>query len=133
MKRLLYSIGLLLSTVACESDVFPVVVLYQRWEFFQSREGTGPWAVYYKTTVNDTEYRPGGTLVYRVNGQVKAACCQPLYFRRQKNNLTFTDAAPCGRALCADASSQNATITQLTDKLLELTNGQTVRQYRSVK
>lgn len=133
MKRLLYSVCLLVLTVACESDVFPTDLLYQRWEFFQSRRGNSPWSTFYKPTVEDTEYKSDGTLVYRVKGQVQTLCCQPVRFKRQKNNLTFAEVTPCGYVACIDASSRNATITQLTDDLLELTTDETVSQYRSVK
>ncbi len=133
MKRLTYSLGLMILMLACHSDIFPADSLYQRWQFSQSRRGNGPWAQNYKPTVDDTEYRRDGVLVYRVNGQIKTVCCNPNHFNRQKNELTFTDDNPCPNslALCA-AYPKNATITQLTDNLLELTRGDVVMQYTPV-
>ena len=133
MKRLLYSTSLMVLMLACHSNIFPADLLHQRWTFLQSRIGNGPWAQYYKPTVDDTEYQPDGTLVYRRSGQIQSACCQPTRFNRQQNNLTFADVAPCGYSICAGASAYDAVITHLTADTLELTRGNVVTQYTPVK
>ncbi len=78
MIRLFYALCLTALTLSCHSDIFPNDLLYQRWTFSQSRKGNGPWAQFYKPTVDDTEYRSDGTLIYRVNGQKKRCVAIPI-------------------------------------------------------
>lgn len=132
MKKLAYSFGLALLLLACHSDIFPNDLLYQRWQLVQTRQGNGDWVQNKSTAVYDTEYRADGTLVYRLDGKVTGSCCQPILFNRQKNNLVFGDITICGLSLCASPPN-TATITQLTNDLLELTRGETISQYKSVK
>lgn len=134
MKRLLYSVCLFVITLACESDIFPTDLLYQRWRLERTRQGSGPWTVISPASLSDTEYRLDGTLVYRYDGKIGGYCCRPSHFKRQKNELTFTSEIPCPLyVFCAGTDLDGVTITQLTDDLLELTTDETVSQYRSVK
>ncbi|MBC8151301.1 MAG: hypothetical protein H7Z72_00150 [Bacteroidetes bacterium] len=132
MKRLLYSVCLLALTLACESDIFPTGLLYQRWQLERTRQGDAPWAVY-NLIQNDTEYRLDGTLVYRVKGQIVVPCCPPNRFSRDQNEITFVNSDTCPFSLCAGPTTNKSTITQLTDDLLELKTGEIISQYRAVK
>ncbi|CCH55692.1 hypothetical protein BN8_04972 [Fibrisoma limi BUZ 3] len=129
---LLSTVAFLLS--ACQKDqaIGPDNLLYQRWNMYQTKRiGDNAWMVYDLDAFYDTEYRPDGTLVYRQNGQVINPCCLPSKFRKADNLLRYSERNPCNYVLCAQPNS--ATITKLSNSLLELNDGVRITQYRPVQ
>ncbi|MBC8154005.1 MAG: hypothetical protein H7Z72_13940 [Bacteroidetes bacterium] len=78
MKRLLYSLSLILLTLACQRDVSPNDLLYRRWRATDSGSG-------YIT------FRADGIILYGIDGTLRT-CCGPRFFIRQGGLLNFRDA-----------------------------------------
>ena len=128
-------IGLLLILIgACQRDqaVGPLDDFYQRWHLIRYRPIQDTKWTFHDTDAHyDLEYRPDGAIVYRRNGASgQGNCCAPTGFNREGITINYTDWVLCNNAFCGTV--KKATITQLNNQFLELTDGYIVSQYEAV-
>ena len=131
-NRLISTALLLIVTAACHSDdsIGPSGLLYKRWHVLQTRGVNDTvWAEYDTDAYYDTEYRPDGTLIYRRNGVLTSApCCSASRFERNGVIIQYRDfLSSCPSVKCG--ANSPATITALSNNLLELQIGDWLTQY----
>jgi hypothetical protein len=135
MNRYLLLLLFVLSLGGCHKDtsVGPSNLLFQRWQLQQSKRiGDTAWIVYDVNAVYDTEYRTDGILIYRRDGVVQPPqCCRGNQFRRDGQEITYSDFISCPTVYCLSIGS--VVIQQLTPDLLELNDGTHIVQYRSIR
>lgn len=129
LSLLFVLVGLLVTGCRTNSDIGPSELLYKRWHLSQTkRVSDNAWIAYDMDAYYDTEYRPDGTLIYRRNGvSTPSGCCAGNRFERNGAVIQYTDFPSCPTVKCAGYTS--ATITILTDHLLELQTGEQLVQY----
>lgn len=135
MKNPLLFLIVITLCIACQKDenIGPRDLLYQRWHLERAkRVGDSAWFSYDTDGFYDTEYRPDGTLVYRKDGAIiQAGCCSPTQFDRTETIINYKGWRTCPQVRCK--LTTNATITRVSDDLLELSDDIYITQYNSVK
>ena len=123
---------------ACQKDesIGPFRLLYQRWQWVESRPANRPVFRPDQTRLTVVTFKPSGEYMYEFNGR-QFTCCQPNRFTQQGNQLTFSDVAggyvspECINSLCAPYQPEQ-TIDSLSAQRLVLSvkgsTGQTVYQ-----
>ena len=134
MQRWLFFMALTIVMLgSCQKDapIGPPDWLYKRWHLTQTRKlESTVWQILDTDAYYTREYRPDGSIIYTRNGMpAQAGCCQPTQMNRQGLVLTYTEWNLCPLAFCATTKLE--TITQLTDTVLELSNGYSVSYYEA--
>lgn len=108
-------------------------LLHQRWQFSQTRRANDTtWAAPYRNFIDDKEFQPDGTIVYRHNGVLTTTpCCQPTRYSLTGQTINYSDWNLCPLAFCGLV--KNERITQLSENLLETSSDNIVTQYTPVK
>jgi hypothetical protein len=138
MKKVLSFVFLLAVLLgACQKDegIGHPELLYKRWYLSRTRLVDNTNWLYYDTDgIYDTEYRPDGRLVHRKDGVIRTMpCCSATKFERSGKKIKYLDFEVCSYAQCSSLPENEATITYLSNELLELTTDQRVAQYTAVR